>query len=222
MATLLYIHGFNSSPQSSKAQATSAWLARERPLIEYVCPLLSPFPKLAMAALEQEIGALNGEVYLVGSSMGGFYATWLAEKYGHRAVLINPAVTPWLGADHLLGEQVNYHNGERHWFGSEHLAQLRAYAVGELLRPQNLWALMQTGDEVLDYRLALGHYRQCSLTVEEGGDHGFQGYERFLPAILDFFTDASGRSGDGAPRPTHTGPREHGSPPADTGARNRS
>ncbi|MGK2915218.1 MAG: YqiA/YcfP family alpha/beta fold hydrolase [Porticoccaceae bacterium] len=188
MTTLLYIHGFNSSPQSSKAEATAAWIARERADIAFVCPFLSPFPQLAMQVLETEIGKLSGDVHLVGSSMGGFYATWLAEKYRCRAVLINPAVAPWRGADHLLGKQINYHTGERCHFEREHLEHLRAFEVSELSRPHDLWVLVQTGDEVLDYNQAVERYRDCRLTVEGGGDHGFQGYERFLPAMLDFFT----------------------------------
>lgn len=193
MATLLYIHGFNSSPQSSKAVATAAWLSLHRPEILFACPFLSPFPRGAMAALEDQIGNLSGDIYLVGSSMGGFYATWLAEKYPCRAVLINPAVAPWLGADHLLGEQINYHTGERCRFERTHLEQLRDFEVPQLSRPEDLWVLVQTGDEVLDYRQAVDRYRACHLTVEAGGDHGFQNYERFLPAIMAFFEPGGGR-----------------------------
>lgn len=187
MASMLYIHGFNSSPESSKAQITANWLARERPEVALVCPFLSPFPHRAMAALEAAMAAIKpGPVWLVGSSMGGFYATWLAEKYRCRAVVINPAVAPWRGADHLLGEQTNYHTGEKSQFTQAHLDQLQDYAVPVLARPEDIWALVQTGDEVLDYRQAVDYYRGCKVTVEEGGDHGFQGYARFLPAMIEF------------------------------------
>ena len=187
MATLLYIHGFNSSPQSHKAAATRAWLAAQHPGIAFRCPFLSPYPERAMAQLQEEVAALTGPFYLAGSSMGGFYATWLAAHHGARAVLINPAVQPWLGRDHLLGPQANHHTGEVAIIEPEHLEQLRAWEVDPLPRPQDFLVLLQTGDEVLDYRLAAEKYRACRLVIEPGGDHSFQNFERHLPAIIDFF-----------------------------------
>ncbi len=204
MASMLYIHGFNSSPESSKAQTTATWLARQHPKIAFVCPFLSPFPQHAMAALEGAMAAITAApVWLVGSSMGGFYATWLAEKYRCRAVVINPAVAPWRGADHLLGEQTNYHSGEKCRFTQAHLDQLRDYAVPALAHPENIWALVQTGDEVLDYRQAVAYYQGCRVTVEAGGDHGFQGYARFLPAMMDFFTRGPHASTSSIIQPLH-------------------
>lgn len=187
MATLLYIHGFNSSPQSHKAAATRVWLAARHPETTFRCPFLSPFPDQAMAQLQDEIAALTGPLYLAGSSMGGFYATWLAVRHGARAVLINPAVRPWLGRDYLLGPQANHHTGEIAVMEPRHLEQLRAWEVETLPRPQDFLVLLQTGDEVLDYRLAAEKYRACTLVIEPGGDHGFQDFERHLPAIIDFF-----------------------------------
>jgi len=191
MATLLYIHGFNSSPQSQKAQQTHAWLAAEHPEIAFRCPFLSAYPDVAMAQLEAELAALPDPVYLMGSSMGGFYATWLAAQRGARAVLINPAVRPWLGRDYLLGPQANHHTGEIAVIEPRHLDALRAWEVDPLPRPQDLLVLLQTGDEVLDYRQAEDKYRACRLVIEAGGDHGFQHFERHFAAIHAFFTAAN-------------------------------
>ena len=188
MATLLYIHGFNSSPQSLKARQMQSWLAATHPHIAFRCPLLSPYPDLAMAALEAEFAITTDPIYLVGSSMGGFYATWLAAQHGARAVLINPAVCPWLGRDYLLGPQTNYHTGAIAHMEQRHLDALRAWEVDPLPRPQDLLVLLQTGDELLDYRQAAEKYRACRLVIESGGDHGFQQFERHLPAIHEFFT----------------------------------
>ena len=188
MATLLYIHGFNSSPQSHKAQQTRAWLAAEHPEIAFHCPFLSAYPDVAMAQLDAELAALPDPVYLMGSSMGGFYATWLAAQRGARAVLINPAVRPWLGRDYLLGPQANHHTGEIAVIELRHLDALRAWEVDPLPCPQDLLVLLQTGDEVLDYRQAEDKYRACRLVVEAGGDHGFQHFERHFAAIHAFFT----------------------------------
>lgn len=142
-----------------------------------------------MAQLESLVQA-HAPTGLVGSSMGGFYATWLAEKYRCRAVLVNPAVRPWLGRDYLLGEQANYHTREVHLIEQRHLDQLQAYDVANLSVPDSFMVLVQEGDEVLDYRMAVAKYAACRLIVEPEGDHGFQGYERYLPAIVDFLTAA--------------------------------
>ncbi|PCJ35063.1 MAG: esterase YqiA [Cellvibrionales bacterium] len=188
MASLVYIHGFNSSPDSDKARKTRAWLASKRPGIDFICPFLSPFPAVAMAQLEALIAELSGTLYFAGSSMGGFYATFLAAKYHSRAVLINPAVRPWLGRDYLLGDQANYHTGEAHRIEQEHLDELQSFDVDPVTEPANLLVLLQTGDEVLDYRLAEEKYADCQLVIEPGGDHGFVGFENHLPAIVQFLT----------------------------------
>lgn len=197
MASLLYIHGFNSSPQSLKATVTGRWLARHYPGVNFLCPPLSLFPQSAVASLESILAERDDEMYLVGSSMGGFYATWLAQRYACKAVLINPAVAPWRGKDYLLGEQINYHTGERCMFEERHLEALRAFDVPYLEHPQRIRVLLQTGDEVLDYRLALEKYRACEPLVERGGDHSFQNFERHLPAIMDFFCGTNHQSARG-------------------------
>jgi len=188
VASLVYIHGFNSSPDSDKARQTCDWLAKNRPDIAFVCPFLSPFPDVAMAQLEALITDLSGTLYFAGSSMGGFYAIYLAAKYQSRAVLINPAVRPWLGRDYLLGDQANYHTGEVHRIEQAHLDQLQGFDVDPIAQPADFLVLLQTGDEVLDYRLAEEKYADCQLVVEPGGDHGFVGFADHLPAIIEFLT----------------------------------
>jgi predicted esterase YcpF (UPF0227 family) len=185
---LLYLHGFNSSPQSYKAQATARWLADKHPDITFCCPLLSPFPDQAISAIEKLAQQCDGEdVLVMGSSMGGFYATWAAQKWGWKAVLINPAVNPWLGREYLLGVQKNFHSGEEYLFEQGHLNSFVQWDVPRISFPEKFWVLLQTGDEVLDYRLAQKKYHDCSVTIEEGGDHSFQGFERFLPDIITFW-----------------------------------
>lgn len=189
VATLLYIHGFNSSPQSFKSELCRSWLVQNRPEIKFVCPFLSPFPEQAMAQLLNEIESLEEDFALIGSSMGGFYATFLAELFDCKAVLVNPAVTPWLGRDYLLGEQTNYHTGETCFIEQKHLDALQHFETRHLKNPKNIRVLLQTGDEVLDYRLAAEKYRACSPVIEEGGDHGFINFEQHLPEIITFLFD---------------------------------
>jgi hypothetical protein len=185
---LLYLHGFNSSPQSHKARVTAQWFARNHPDVVFQCPTLSLYPEEAGATLERVVDDIGSPSLLVlGSSMGGFYATWVAARCRCPAVLINPAVRPWQGREYLLGEQTNYHTGETHWFEQRDIDAFARFDVNPLPQPGRFLVLLQTGDEVLDYRLAADKYRDCELVVEEGGDHAFQGYERHLPKIHQFW-----------------------------------
>ncbi|MEX1033913.1 MAG: YqiA/YcfP family alpha/beta fold hydrolase [Cellvibrionaceae bacterium] len=190
MALLLYIHGFLSSPHSHKAQQVESWLKDNRLDIDYACPTLTAYPDHAIACLQDIVEQHSPEpVYLLGSSLGGYYATYLAEKYNLRAVLINPAVKPYrLISDYLNQDLKNYHTEDHYRLERRHIEVLRALETDRLQYPANYWLLVQTADETLDYRDAVNTYRGCRQTVERGGDHGFQGFERWLPDIIRFFT----------------------------------
>lgn len=183
---LIYIHGFNSSAQSGKAREMAAWMA-ERGLAEaYACPDLPHRPAEAMALLEGLIARSTGPAKLVGSSLGGFYATWLAEKHDLKAVLVNPCVGCHAKlAAYLDQPQKNWHTGAEYVFGAAHLADLQALAATPARR-QNYYLLVETGDEVLDYREAVDFYAGARQVVLEGGDHGFTRFAEYLPSILEF------------------------------------
>ncbi|WP_438951180.1 YqiA/YcfP family alpha/beta fold hydrolase [Porticoccus sp.] len=191
---LVYIHGFNSSPASLKARQTAAWLQKNCPAVSFVCPALASDPARAIAQLQLEVEKTGGPVGLVGSSMGGYYATWLAEKYRLKAVLINPAVKPYDLMVDYLGVNANYHTGERYHLEQCHVNAVKDLEVPVLQNLANYWVLLQTGDEVLNYRLAESRYNGCRVTIEQGGDHSFQHYERHLPAIIEFLGLATGVS----------------------------
>jgi predicted esterase YcpF (UPF0227 family) len=190
MAALLYIHGFLSSPQSFKAQQTQAWLAANHPEIDYHCPQLSPYPAETQQLLEQLVESiLPQSVYLMGSSLGGFWATWLAEKYNLRALLINPAVSPQSFMPKYVGMELkSYHSDDVYLLHKHHIDEIKLVDV-QPQRLDNYWLLVQTGDETLDYRNAVEKYNGCKQTVEEGGDHSFQRFERYLETGLNFLTD---------------------------------
>lgn len=183
---LVYIHGFNSSPASLKARQTEQWLLAQSLDIPFYCPALSSEPDKAIAQLQSLIESLHRPVGLVGSSMGGFYATWLNEQYDVKAVLINPAVRPYEFMADYLGENANYHTGERYILEQRHVDIAKTLEVSTISKPENLWVLLQTGDEVLDYRQAEKKYAHCALTIEQGGDHSFQNYQRHLPDMINF------------------------------------
>lgn len=187
MYLLLYLHGFNSSPDSRKAQLSADWFARHAPHIEFVCPQLPPYGFAAIERLNTLVeGRDSRNVFLIGSSMGGFFATFLIEKYGFRGVLINPAVRPAAGLDRFLGNHRNYHSGEEWVFTQAHIDEYRHLECAAIEKKSNVLVLLQTDDEVLDYRLAVQHYRGCDMVVESGGGHAFSTYAGHLGTILEF------------------------------------
>ena len=181
---LIYIHGFNSSPASFKAKVLHDRLVAAGRAHEFVAPAL-PHSPAAAAQLLEALARGHPRAALVGSSLGGFYATWLAERLALRAVLVNPAVRPYeLLAGHV-GRQQNFHNGEEYDFTLGHVAELRALEVGAL-DPTRYFLLVETGDEVLDYRQAVAKYRGARQLVIEGGDHGFSDFANHVDAVMDF------------------------------------
>lgn len=190
MTTLVYLHGFLSSPLSFKARATKAWLADHHPQCQFVCPDLSPYPHEAQASLEALAEQLPRPLRLVGSSLGGFWARYLAERYAARAVLINPAVAPQKVVDSLVGVRVkNYYTDAFYTLTPACAALLRGLAGAPVRRHERYWLLLQTGDETLDYRDAVAHFAGARQTVIAGGDHAFSNYEVYLPAIYQFLME---------------------------------
>ena len=188
---LIYIHGFNSAPASGKAQLTKTRMEAMGRGAEFVAPALPPSPAHAAALLDALARRYPGAA-LVGSSLGGYYATWLAEKHGLRAALLNPAVRPYELLRAHLGTQQNLYTGARYELTAAHLDELRALEVAALT-PSRYLLLAATGDEVLDYRAAVERYRGCRQIVIEGGDHGLSDFAEHLDAVLQFCGIAPGR-----------------------------
>lgn len=192
MNTLIYLHGFLSSPASTKAVQTREWLHQQGLPVQYLCPFLSPYPSDTRSQLDALLGKLleqvpTEQIGVVGSSLGGYWATYLVEAYGVRAVLINPSVRPYDMVENYLGQSLgNYYTEDVYEMLPEHAQQLRDIDFPHPVKNDNYWLLAQTGDETLDYRLAEAKYRHCNQLIEEGGDHSFQGYVDRLPAILSF------------------------------------
>lgn len=183
---LIYIHGFNSSARSFKAGLLRDRMVQIGLGADYACPELAHRPQQAIAQLETLIaGSPRAATALVGSSLGGFYATWLAEKYRLKAVLVNPAVRPYELLHDYLGPQKNLYTGTEYEFTEQHLAELRELEVGTIT-PERYLLLVQTGDEVLDYRHAVEKYRGAQQVVIEGGDHGFSNFADYLDTVLEF------------------------------------
>lgn len=193
-AAILYLHGFLSSPQSAKARLTADYLRAAGSPLRYDVPALPEEPALALAAAERAVlecrAAGAASIGLIGSSMGGFYATVLALRHGLRAVLVNPSVAPQHRIQRYFGAQINPYSGRRFALDERDAVALARMAPAAIAHPENFWLLAQRGDEVLDYREAERFYAGCRQTIETGGDHQFQGFERHLPAIVEFLARA--------------------------------
>lgn len=152
----------------------------------FACPALPHRPQEAVALAESLIdGQGASAVTLVGSSLGGFYATWLAEKHRCRAVLVQPAVFPHLGLEQYLGTQKNLYTGAIYELTRAHLQGWRDLVV-ETVDPERYLLLLETGDEVLDYREAVHKYQGARMVIREGGDHMMQSFPEHIPRILAF------------------------------------
>ena len=185
---MLYLHGFLSSPQSLKARQTLSYCAAAGLGKNITIPQLSHGPAETIAQLHALIGEIDSEhLVLMGSSLGGYYATSLSEFYQAPAVLINPAVRPYDLWESHLGENRNYYSDEVHIVTREHIGELRQIDVNSLSHPKNFKVFLQTGDETLDYRQALEKHGAGQCVVHENGSHSYDDFERELPVMFDFF-----------------------------------
>jgi hypothetical protein len=156
---------------------------------QLIAPQLPASPQAAIALIESliaKVGAGRTALTLAGSSLGGFYATHLAEKHELKAVLINPAVVAAIELERYLGPQTWLYTGEAFEFTPQHIDELRALEVPHLTDPSRYWLLVEAGDETLDYRQAVARYAGAKQTVLSGGDHSFTRWELYLDTVLDF------------------------------------
>ena len=182
---LIYIHGFNSSALSYKAGLVRNHMEALGRAPDFACPELPHRPAQAIALLERMVRGRAQDTALIGSSLGGYYATWLAETHGVRTVLANPAVRPYDLLKAAVGTQKNLYTGVQYEFTGTHLDELRALEVPRIT-PQRYLLIVRTGDEVLDYAQAVERYRGAEAIVEAGGDHGFSDFDRYLDRVLAF------------------------------------
>jgi uncharacterized protein len=185
---LLYLHGFRSSPQSKKARVMAAWVQQHRPDLTWWRPQLPPSPADAMQMLLEGVAQWPAaQTGVVGSSLGGFYATAVAERLGCRAVLLNPAIDPARDLAKYIGETTAWHSDERFFFRPEFIDELRAIAPGRLTRLERYFAVIAKGDEVLSWVEMSSRYRGCRVKLLEGSDHALSDFEeQHLPEVLNF------------------------------------
>tara|TARA_R110001583_G_scaffold74647_5_gene206606 strand:+ start:5791 stop:6390 length:600 start_codon:yes stop_codon:yes gene_type:complete len=187
----VYLHGFLSSPKSKKAQELIQFFADHQMQNQLCVPTLSFEPAVAIQQAQEAIHTLQqqdgiDQVFVMGSSLGGFYATYLAQQENIKAVLINPAVRPYDLFDKYLGPNEHFYDGKTYLLETKHIEQLQAIDVEELTRPNDQLLLLQTGDETLDYRWATKKYIDCPSWIEPGGNHSYEGFMGKLASIFYF------------------------------------
>jgi predicted esterase YcpF (UPF0227 family) len=188
---LVYLHGFMSSPNSVKARETEFYLAKRSMVVEYLVPTLSDYPEQAYQQLSELMQTnQNRSIGLIGSSMGGFFASALAARFTCRAVLVNPAVAPQNLMQKYIGEQTNPYTNDRFTLTANDMEFLRDLDV-ECPQPDKIMLLVQTGDETLNYKDAVAKYADSPQVVEEGGDHRFKDFDKHLPNIMKFLFSPS-------------------------------
>jgi len=199
---LLYLHGFRSSPLSAKAQRLAAWVRRHQPGLTWWCPQLPDSPQAAATLITQGLRDWpTDHMAVVGSSLGGFYATWVAARWGCKAVLLNPAVDPARDLAAHIGVHPQWHQPqEQVFFQAAHVDELRALYVGrglplrtpsqvqapELDDPTEVLAIVAQGDEVLDWREMVARYPQAALRLIAGSDHGLSDFDDHLPVLTQY------------------------------------
>ena len=185
---LLYLHGFRSSPQSTKAQLFARWLTANRPDVVLWCPQLPPSPRMAMDMVLSGVATWPHEAMaVVGSSLGGFYAGVVAERTNCCAVVLNPAVDPARDLSKHIGEQTTWQNPAEHfYFRPEYVDELRAMTPARLTRPERYAAVIAKGDELLDWREMCARHAGASTLLLEGSDHALSDFEQHLPFVLHF------------------------------------
>ena len=184
---LLYLHGFRSSPQSFKAQRVADWVRRERPDLQWWCPQLPPSPADAMRQVADGIASWPRErMAVIGSSLGGFYASVVAEREGCQAVVLNPAVEPARDLEKFIGEITAWHSDDRFFFRREFIDELRLLRPAAITRHERYFAVIAKGDELLDWTEMTARYAGCRTKLLEDGDHALSDFDEHLPDIVGF------------------------------------
>jgi uncharacterized protein len=184
---LLYLHGFRSSPQSTKARILAQHMATQHPQVIWWCPQLPPSPRVTAALLlEGTRDWPPDSMAVMGSSLGGFYATWVAQQTGCKAVLLNPAIEPARDLAKYTGEQTCWQNPqETFFFEPGFIDELRALTCA-VTRPERYQVVIAKGDELLDWHESQARYAATQLHLLEGSDHALSNFKTLLPALLAF------------------------------------
>lgn len=183
---VLYLHGFRSGPASAKARMMAQAMHARGLALHWLCPQLPASPREAAALIQSLAEPHRERLVLVGSSLGGYYATWMAEQLGCPAIVLNPAVHPARELSKHVGEHAMFHGDAPFVFRAEYVDELGALAVPHISQPERYFLVAATGDEVLDWREMVAHYPGARQRVIPGSDHGISDFAQWLPEVLAF------------------------------------
>ena len=183
---IIYLHGFNSSAESKKSKILDSYLEKEK-LINLESPNLNNSPKKAISQIEKIIRESSSRVCLIGSSLGGLYATFVADKYNLKSVVINPVVTNHIsGMRDLVGSHKNFHSEEEYEFTLKDYLDLQKLGLEKLKKPLNHFCLIKMSDEVLDHNITFDFFSKSYVLSEKGGNHSYDDFFAKIPLILDY------------------------------------
>ncbi len=187
---VVYLHGFRSSPNSTKAVMTGEAvraLSSEDHSYDWYCPQLLASPKQSLEMVIDHMDQFKVDRYvIVGSSLGGFYTNYLAEKYRCKGIALNPAVYAARELEPHVGMMTAYDSEEPFDFKAEYIDELRALQVDSITDPERYFLIAAKGDELLDWKEMVAFYPGTKQLILEGSDHGISDYVNHLPAVIDF------------------------------------
>ena len=190
---VVYLHGFRSSPRSSKARMTGDAIAHrveQGAPIEWYCPQLHASPQESMDMVRRHIDASKADrLSVIGSSLGGFYTNYLAERYGCKGIALNPAVRAGRELEPHVGMMTAYDSEEPFDFRAEYIDELNRMQVESITLPERYLLLAATGDELLDWREMAAFYPGTKQIIIQGSDHGIHNYSEYLDSVVGFACD---------------------------------
>lgn len=189
MKCVVYIHGFNSSSASFKAGVLEKELGAIGLAMKFFCPDLHHVPSKAIKVIHETIADYRTQdVVLVGSSLGGFYASYLTSVFGYQSILINPAIQPHVGLSDYLGTQKNLYSGVEYEFTDQHLRELEGMYITDFDHIEKAFLIHTTGDELLDWKIAMRRYEGAKRLIVQGSDHGFSNFADYVEVVSDYIT----------------------------------
>jgi predicted esterase YcpF (UPF0227 family) len=181
---IIYIHGFGGTGKGVKATAFRNYFSKQK--ISFIAPSLSYVPDLAIATLEELISTYDEPIHFIGSSLGGFYALYLSQKYHTKAVLINPSIYPYETLSHYIGDAKNFYDDSTFAWQEQHITMLHQYEIDHVDQ-KNILLMVQEGDQTLNFQKAINFLPDAKIIREKGGSHSFDGIEEHFERVLRFF-----------------------------------